>query len=808
MKDGNQAVLRFVLVLALTLPASSALEAGGIERISIRQLTGRASPGTWRHGGQARVVDLMASQIERFLMAPDPAEGLRRLTDLASPELPGGSQAHGPFQADPLLRAQSKVAANLLGFLVNRGKLGSRAQRLAAVAGEENLSLLRSASRILGGSKDPSVRESLARLRERLDAPGGLPDLSGIEAELKAFYEGAKRAASPEPVGRRRESPLKPQPAAGMEVRRFEGHEHNVMFVLESLDGRHLFTAGADGTARMWDKETGRELKRFLGHQAGVWALALSPDGRLLHASGDDGTIRTWDAETAVELRQIQAHPRGRYGGSLGLAASPDGRYLYSSGVDSTIRKWDARSGEEVLRFEGGEGYPTYGVVALRLSPDGRHLFSGGWDEMAHMWDVETGREARRFVGHEAPVIGIALSPDGRYLATGAGADNREDDTARVWEVETGREVMRFLGHRRAVWAVAFSPEGERLVTASIDGTARVWDLRTGRELERYQGHEGILLSVAPSSDGRHFYTGSSDRSARMWRLPGAPPKQAVGAADQVERGREIRVFPGHQDAVWSVAASPDGRYLLTAGELEPDGIGARLWDMRTGQELRGFSETALSNAIFSPDGRYLFMAYRDSVIRMLELETGKPVRSFEGHEGQIKQLALSPDGKRLMSLARDQTLRVWDVETGKETGKLEGKEPHSLETFALSSDGRTIVVRRFAKDFLVWDLEAWRALRSFGDQRSGAWRMLLSHDDRRLFTTQTGTGVHILDMESGQETLIVEHPGRVFALALSPDASRLFTGAEDGMARMWDARTGELLAVFEGHEGRIYALV
>src|SRR5512135_3241260 len=90
-----------------------------------------------------------------------------------------------------------------------------------------------------------------------------------------------------------------------------------------SPDGMHIATAGDDGTARIWDAETGEEQLRLTGHMNWLWSVAWSPDGTHLATASEDGTVRVWEASSGLEISDIRlASPVWQ------ATWSPDGAYL------------------------------------------------------------------------------------------------------------------------------------------------------------------------------------------------------------------------------------------------------------------------------------------------------------------------------------------------------------------------------------------------------------------------------------------------------------------------------------------------
>ncbi len=119
-----------------------------------------------------------------------------------------------------------------------------------------------------------------------------------------------------------------------------------------------------------------------------------------------------------------------------------------------------------------------------------------------------------------------------------------------------------------------------------------------------------------------------------------------------------------------------------------------------------------VTSVAFSPDGKTVLTWSSDKTARLWDVETGKQVQEFIGHEGYITSVAYSPDGKTVLTGSSDKTARLWDVETGRLLKNLIG-HAEGVHTVAFSADGNMIATGSSDETVILWkrypNSDQWR---------------------------------------------------------------------------------------------------
>ncbi len=475
--------------------------------------------------------------------------------------------------------------------------------------------------------------------------------------------------------------------ASGKLVALLKGHKSVVISLAFSPDGKKLISGGSDFDAIIWDVERGTLLHRLQGHRAEVFAVGFTRDGLRAVTGSHDSTLRLWSVADGAFLKEMTGH---RDKVHL-LALSPMDGSIASGDWSGEIRLWDGKSGalKRVLANQGSS------VGSLAFSPDGRLLLStcggaggggGCSSKPQRIYDAASGKELTAYANHDNIVIASAFSPGGSIVATGGGGSNE----IHLWDAETGKTKAVLKGTGRPGWAVGFSADGRSIAWGNSLGQSPAANNYGPLEMAlRLPGADTALTKPQPllSQEGWLQAKASFSSLSLQHRRGGAYGfvdailyilKDGKPSGVVIERnaanglgfpsysftpdgqqlvsgggngvltaygldGERLGNFVGHEDKVWSVAASPDGRFLVSGSADQT----VRLWNLKTRELLVTLFRGADGEwVMWTPEGFYTGSPGADSIVGwQINQGPGKEARYVTA--GQLRKALHRPESRR-----------------------------------------------------------------------------------------------------------------------------------------------------------------
>ncbi|KAF2834561.1 F-box/WD repeat-containing protein pof1 [Patellaria atrata CBS 101060] len=328
-----------------------------------------------------------------------------------------------------------------------------------------------------------------------------------------------------------------------------------------------------------------------------------------------------------------------------------DDTTLVTGSYDSTIKVWNVENGEELQTLRGH----TMGIRCLQF--DETKLFSGGMDGKVIMWDWKSGKILRVLVDRGHPSKGfVGLHFDGEVLAAG-----NMDGTIFVWDFGNATNFL-LKGHTDWTNSVRVDAPSRTLFSASDDRTARLWDLNTQQTVRVYEGHVGHVQQVLPlpreydiedltvdnAAETHSDVSAAQSTSTYDWALPNTVSQIAPMAPPPVPVEH-----PPHELFAPNSSRQPPPRYILT-GSLDAC---IRLWDVQSALPIRSFFGHLEGVWALAADTLRFVSGAEDGMVKEWDPRTGQCLRTYTKHSGPVTCVGLSDE--RLVSGSEDCEVRV-----------------------------------------------------------------------------------------------------------------------------------------------------
>jgi WD40 repeat protein len=336
-----------------------------------------------------------------------------------------------------------------------------------------------------------------------------------------------------------------------------------------------------------------------------------------------------------------------------------------AAGLPSLIQTSDKQLA--LLPFE--DWNLTSAATSVAFSPDNQVVAVSETNGVVQLRKTSDGTLLETLTGNGGSVTVVSFSADGHWIAS---ADN--EGGVRLWSrtgAKSAQTVLAWVASTYNIRTMTFSADSGTLAAGAESGEIWLWSVPSGQlkaTLHSYSGpccqHQGAVLSMMFSPNGRSILVGSND-SVQQWDVTKATMQSSVADPQRTRTTNFVR----------SMAFSPDMQMVGAAYDGNPQ---VYLWNIRTGDSVRTLSGhyTDVWSMAFSPDGRFLATGSGstqmsgkelpdewDTSIRIWRAADGVALARLVGHGNTVRGLGWSSDGKLLASTGDDGTVKLWSVD-------------------------------------------------------------------------------------------------------------------------------------------------
>lgn len=612
------------------------------------------------------------------------------------------------------------------------------------------------------------------------------------------------------------------------------GHQDVIDSLAFSPDGQQILSGSRDGTAKLWDVQSGALLQTFYWGAEQVNAVAWSPDGETIAVAGSPPSIQLDESE----LVKKQAYFDHRD------PAFHDSRSDFETLPTEEVHLYSAKTGALIRIFHGhGEG--------VAFAPNGQMLAMVSWERLSII-DLTSGHCVARYHGdHEAAFRNVFFSGNSRQVACvdGGGVLVFDAATASLCRFATDNSIfddpeglsdpvepdplatfiadfwLRALpGFRPShssdggmeIQRISFSADGNlaaihrsegcfsRLFATAIGGIT-VLDLDS-REVIRFfaSPNRKWIRTTAFSPDSKLIAASGDHQTVVIW---------------DIERGNEICRIGQPPPAMISVAFAP-ANTLVAAGTADGTLL---LCDQETPRVIavERVCESRIVHVEFTPDSKSLVVASITGQVRLLSLPGLNPICEFQSHLERFFRGAISEDGKRFVSVGcTDQTsyaqdqhhsaeITQWSLQDGQKLNSRTIDIDHRITSVCASNHGMLFAIASW-KQLLLVDTSDGISIRTLLNRtKSGIARISFCADDKHLLLANEGYGMRIFDSKNADPllTFVATQDGAT-SFAFSHDGSFLVRSTGYSPAVEWfELPTGILKKHILGHQAAVLAV-
>jgi WD40 repeat protein len=211
---------------------------------------------------------------------------------------------------------------------------------------------------------------------------------------------------------------------------------------------------------------------------------------------------------------------------------------------------------------------------------------------------------------------------------------------------------------------------------------------------------------------------------------------------------------------------------------------GCTLWNLRTGQSIRGPSCRQTKTVACAPNGKWMAVGQFRGKVGVVDIQNNQAVVSITAfsRNSPVEGLAFSHDNQFLAMVTRQGAGKIYQLPGGVQTADLGSGLRTAL---AFTPDGRLLVASQSGGAIQVRSPKT--------GERLGAWqghsntvRGIAASSDGLVVTASSDMTARVWRAKDGVSKVIWKHTAPLAAVGFSPDYQHFAVVGEDGAVQVW----------------------